>query len=103
MVILVPAFPSLFGSLDVALGHYRRYTRRTLSAAFDKAGLNLLHMEYFNLGAMPGWWLTGRVLKKDLIPSGSLSIYEKLIPFFRMEKLLPWRVGQSLIAVGEVK
>jgi hypothetical protein len=25
-----------------------------------------------------------------------------LVPLFRLERLLPWRVGQSLIAIGEV-
>ncbi|MCH8254097.1 MAG: class I SAM-dependent methyltransferase, partial [Gemmatimonadetes bacterium] len=28
LVLLVPAFPGLYGSLDRALGHYRRYTRK---------------------------------------------------------------------------
>lgn len=103
LVVLVPAFPSLFGTLDAALGHYRRYTRPTLRTAFEKAGLRLRHMEYFNLAAMPGWWFTGRILKKELIPSGPLKLFEKMIPLFRWELLLPWRVGQSLIAVGEVR
>jgi len=24
------------------------------------------------------------------------------VPLFRLERLLPWRIGQSLIAIGEV-
>lgn len=102
LVVLVPAFPSLFGSLDVALGHYRRYTKPTLLTVFKQAGLKLLHMEYFNLAAMPGWWFTGRILERELIPAGPLDLFEKMIPLFRLERFLPWRVGQSLIAVGEV-
>src|SRR5437870_5396540 len=37
-----------------------------------------------------------------LIPTGALRCYETLVPLFRLERLLPWRIGQSLIAVGEV-
>ena len=48
------------------------------------------------------WWLTGRVLRRSMIPSASLRLYDLLVPLFRLERWLPWRVGQSLIAVGEV-
>src|SRR6266508_394475 len=50
----------------------------------------------------PGGWLAGRVLRRRLIPTGALRWYEALVPLFRLERLLPWRIGQSLIAIGEV-
>jgi hypothetical protein len=43
----------------------------------------------------------GRVLKRSVIPTGSLRLYNALVPLFRLERYLPWRPGQSLIAVGE--
>jgi hypothetical protein len=63
--------------------------------------LRLRHREYFNLAGVPGWWFTGRVLRREIIPRGALRWYDALVPLFRLERLLPWRVGQSLIAVGE--
>ena len=33
LLVYVPACPFAFGALDVALGHFRRYTPETLSAA----------------------------------------------------------------------
>ena len=101
LVLLVPSLPSLYGTLDEALGHVRRYTPAELRRKFPNAGFRLLHLEYFNLAGVPGWWLTGRVLKRRLIPAGSLSLYDALVPLFRLERFLPWRVGQSLIAIGE--
>jgi SAM-dependent methyltransferase len=101
LVLLVPALSALYGTLDVALGHHRRYGRRDLTAKFAAAGLKVRHLEYFNLAGIPGWWLTGRVLRRRLIPSGSLKLYDALVPLFRLERFLPWRVGQSLIAIGE--
>ncbi len=62
---------------------------------------NVLEHVYFNLAGVPGWWLTGRVLKRRIIPAGSLDLYDALVPLFRLERFLPWRVGQSLIAIGE--
>ncbi len=101
LVLLVPALPALYGSIDRALGHHRRYTRADLIAKLERAGFRLVHIEYFNLAGIPGWWWAGRVLQRQTIPAGSLKLYDTLVPLFRLERLIPWRVGQSLIAVGE--
>jgi len=101
LVLLVPALPALYGSIDRALGHHRRYTRDGLVAILERTGFQLAHIEYFNLAGIPGWWWAGRVLGRQTIPAGSLKLYDRLVPLFRLERLIPWRVGQSLIAVGE--
>ena len=101
VVLLVPALPALYGTLDRALGHFRRYTRPELIAKLQETGLVPRHLEYFNLAGIPGWWVTGRLLRRPLIPAASLRWYDALVPLFRLERLLPWRVGQSLIAIGE--
>ena len=102
LVLLVPALQTLYGTLDAALGHRRRYGPRELRDKFAAAGFLMRDLEYFNLAGIPGWWLTGRVLRRRLIPAGSLRWYDRLVPLFRLERLLPWRIGQSLIAIGEV-
>ncbi|MBW2278015.1 MAG: class I SAM-dependent methyltransferase, partial [Deltaproteobacteria bacterium] len=56
LVLLVPAFPVLYGTLDRALGHCRRYTRNLLRERYSGAGLVMRHLEYFNMAGMPGWW-----------------------------------------------
>lgn len=101
LVLLVPAVPLLYGTLDRALGHYRRYTRSGLQGLCSAAGFTLRCLEYFNLGGLPGWWLAARVLKRQSIPPAWLALYDRLVPLFRLERLLPWRIGQSLIAIGE--
>jgi SAM-dependent methyltransferase len=102
LVLLVPALRPLYGTLDEALGHCRRYVPAELSDKLRAAGFHLRHLEYFNLAGVPGWWVAGRVLRRRLIPTGALRWYEALVPLFRLERLLPWRIGQSLIAIGEV-
>jgi SAM-dependent methyltransferase len=101
LVLLVPSLPAIYGTLDEALGHVRRYTPAELRAKYRETGFRLVHLEYFNLAGVPGWWLTGRVLKRRMIPTGSLGLYDALVPLFRLERFLPWRVGQSLIAIAE--
>jgi len=100
LVLLVPALPALYGTMDRALGHHRRYKRAGLTALLAATGFTVAHIEYFNLAGVPGWWFAGRVLRRQMIPSGSLKLYDALVPLFRLERLFPWRVGQSLIAIG---
>jgi SAM-dependent methyltransferase len=101
LVLLVPALPALYGTIDRALGHHRRYKRAGLAALLEATGFRVAHIEYFNLAGIPGWWWAGRVLQRQTIPAGSLKLYDALVPLFRLERLIPWRVGQSLIAIAE--
>ena len=100
LVLLVPALQALYGTIDRALGHHRRYNRAGLADLLRATGFTLAHIEYFNLAGIPGWWWAGRVLRRDTIPGGSLKLYDALVPLFRLERFIPWRVGQSLIAIG---
>ena len=102
LILLVPSLRALYGSLDEALGHFRRYVPQELANKLAQAGFRVRHLEYFNLAGVPGWWFTGRVLRRRLIPQGALRWYDALVPLFRLERFLPWRIGQSLIAIGEV-
>ena len=101
LILLVPALPVLYGTIDKALGHHRRYTRGRLASLLEATGFRMAHIEYFNLAGVLGWWFAGRVLRRTMIPAASLKLYDALVPLFRLERLIPWRIGQSLIAIGE--
>lgn len=101
LILLVPALSMLYGTMDEALGHHRRYQRGPLTSLLERAGFKVAHVEYFNLAGVPGWWFAGKVLRRRMIPAASLKLYDALVPLFRLERFLPWRVGQSLIAIGE--
>ena len=99
-VILVPALPALFGSLDQQLGHQRRYTRKSLRAVMEQAGFRVRHAFYFNLVGTLGWWLNARVRKASRIPIQQLRYFDLLVPIFRLEDHMPLPMGQSIIGVG---
>jgi SAM-dependent methyltransferase len=99
--VLVPAHPRLFGSLDRAFGHHRRYTRLALGEIVEGAGLMIRALYSFNLLGVAGWWAKSRTGATQL-DSGSLSAYELLVRAWRPleERLgLPW--GLSLIVRAE--
>ncbi len=100
VVILVPAMDQLYGTLDRELGHFRRYTRRRLGAAFEQAGLRVVHMQWFNRVGTLGWWLNARIRLARRIPISQLKLFDALVPVLRWERFFPLPFGQSLIAVG---
>jgi SAM-dependent methyltransferase len=102
LVLKVPAHPALYGALDAAIEHRRRYGRKSLATAAERAGLALVHCKFFNLAAAPGWWLNGRVLKRGAPPEGQIRLYDRLVPAFRLiDRFTGPPFGASLIAAAE--
>jgi SAM-dependent methyltransferase len=53
IVINVPAHQWLHSRYDRVLGHVRRYSRRTLTAVIERAGLQPVSVDYWGLSLMP--------------------------------------------------
>jgi SAM-dependent methyltransferase len=98
LVILVPAYQSLYNNFDRALEHYRRYTEGSLKNIFKINNLQIIHSQYFNLAAIAGWWFSGSILKKDIIPGGQMKLYNALVPIFKiLDKMVFNKIGISVI------
>jgi glycosyltransferase involved in cell wall biosynthesis len=99
-LILVPQHPWLYGTLDVTLEHRERYTRTNFERSLRETGFVLERVIDFNRASMPGWWFTGRVLKRKVFSRLPLKLFDVAIPVLRrMDRWLPWP-SQSLIAVA---
>jgi SAM-dependent methyltransferase len=101
LALLVPAHPRLFGSLDVAYGHHRRYTREVLARLAEAAGLEVRDLYTFNALGIAGWWVKSK-RGATRLGAGSLAAYEALVRFWRpIERWVrvPW--GLSLILHAE--
>jgi SAM-dependent methyltransferase len=99
--LLVPAHPRLYGDLDRAYGHHRRYTRERLRGVVEGAGLELLDLYSFNLLGVAGWWAKKRS-RSEQLGARSLSLYERLLVLWRpVERRfrMPW--GLSVIALAK--
>jgi SAM-dependent methyltransferase len=97
LMILVPAHPRLYGPLDRAYGHYRRYTRERLRSVVERAGLGVERLYSFNALGIVGWWAKSRTGARE-IGSASLRAYEALLAAWRpIEERLDLPVGLSLI------
>ncbi|MFI5396639.1 MAG: glycosyltransferase [Candidatus Binatia bacterium] len=100
LVLIVPGLSSLFGEIDRAIGHHRRYERSELQHKLEAAGFAVEHLSAFNIIGALAWYVNARLLRRRAVPAFQARINDLLVPLFRLEDHLNCRVGLSLLAVG---
>lgn len=101
LLLLVPAFDFLFGTMDEADDHFRRYTKHLVDARLQEAGFRIEKLYYMNVVGMLGWFVNGRILKHRLVPNNHYSFYNKMVPALaRIERRLRPPIGLSVIAIA---
>jgi len=102
LLILVPAVPAIFGSLDRAFDHYRRYTRSVLKSAVLGAGFEIEELHYLNGLGVAAWFVAGRVLNRTTLGRSQVRFYDRwVIPWLsRVEKVIRPPIGQSLFLIA---
>jgi glycosyltransferase involved in cell wall biosynthesis len=100
LVLLVPAMKALYGTLDQHLHHFRRYQLDELRAAVVAAGFDIDAVRFLNRPAVPGWWLSSRVLKRRVVPKGQLRLFKWIMPLLKLEEKRPPGFGLSLLVLA---
>ena len=102
-VLMVPAFEALYGEIDERLGHYRRYTRRSLATVASGAGFRVVRMKYMNFIGFFGWWVNARIFRRTEQSPEQIAFFDRyVVPVqSRVEEFLAPPIGQSLVAVLE--
>jgi len=100
-VLIVPAFGALHGPIDERLGHYRRYSKRSLAQAARDAGFRPRVLRYMNSVGFLGWWLNARVLRRTEQSTAQIRIFDSIVVpvLSRVERVIEPPAGQSILAV----
>lgn len=104
LIILVPAYQTLFNNFDVELEHYRRYTQKSLKQLIKANQLNIIKTFSFNVIGILGWFVSGSILKKKTIPEGQMGLFNTLVPVFKLADILTLKkIGLSVICISVKK
>ena len=112
ILITVPAHQWMWSAHDVVNHHKRRYSKATLTAALERAGLKWRKLGYFNsllfpaaVAARLAGKLTGKDDSDDSPPAKPLNaIFEKVFGFERhLLGRVPLPPGLSLIVLAQPK
>jgi hypothetical protein len=98
----VPAIPAIFGSLDRAFDHFRRYTRTDLRAKLVGAGFEIERLHYLNMLGVAAWFASGRILRRTTLGREQVRFYDRfVIPTLRrIETHFTPPIGQSILAIA---
>lgn len=101
IIILVPAYHILYCDIDKELGHYRRYTAKSLKKVVSDKKVKIEKLFHFNACGIPAWFIAGKILRKKHIEEGKMSLFNSLVPAFKFIDRISFRkIGLSLIIVA---
>ncbi len=99
-ILLVPRGRFLMGSLDRALGHHRRYSKKLLRESCEGAGFQVERLFDFNRISCLPWLVSGRILRRRRFGLIQLKIFDSLVWLWRiLDRALPLP-GLSIVAVA---
>ena len=103
LCVLVPALPALYGSVDRAGGHVRRYRRAELEGKVRRAGFRVVGSRYFDLPGALAWWVVYKLLRSGSLGAARVCLYDRLVvPLARrIEALRPPPIGKNVLLVAE--
>jgi len=101
VLLFVPALPCLYGALDEAFGHIRRYRKGELGVLLTKVGFQVGCLRYFNLPGIVSWFIFGKIFKRTTLSPWSVWLYDRLFMSWipRCERAWEPVLGQSVLAV----
>jgi glycosyltransferase involved in cell wall biosynthesis len=100
VILIVPALKALYGEIDRAIHHYRRYSRQEILEKVEAAGLSVEHASFFNTPGVAGWYLNAVILRRRAVPGFQARINDWLVPWLRLEHRLGVPFGMSLLVVA---
>jgi glycosyltransferase involved in cell wall biosynthesis/phospholipid N-methyltransferase len=100
LILVVPAHQRLYGAIDRAIDHHRRYETNGLVRKLADAGFQVERTQFFNRLGVLGWYVNSVLLKRTKVPGFQLRLQNLLVPVLRAEAALPLPFGLSLIAVA---
>jgi len=105
IVLVCPAFPFAMSKVDIATGHVRRYTKRSMRAALAGAGLEVVSVRYANSLGLLCYYVFTSLLGETPSEGGTMTFYDRLVvPIVRFAERIIVRppFGQSVLAIARV-
>lgn len=102
LILLVPAHNFLFGSIDTSIGHFRRYNKKDLIGLLEKNNFKVTHLRNLNFLGGIGWFITGKIFKKNTVNKDHLKIFNFLAPIFLFfEDMIEPLFGTSVLLTAQ--
>ena len=79
----MPHDQRVYGTLDRALGHFRRYDHLELRDRMEAAGFQVERILEFNRISRPAWRVSGQWLKRENLGYWQLKAFDRFVWLWR--------------------
>jgi len=101
LILIVPAIKWLYGTIDKADNHYRRYGKVEIKTLVEGCGFDIKQIKYMNFLGILGWIYHNKIRKLNIHDESDLIRFDSFVPLISViEKLFPPPLGLILIIVG---
>ncbi|MBO0870902.1 MAG: class I SAM-dependent methyltransferase [Micromonosporaceae bacterium] len=102
VVLIVPAFQFAMSPADIATGHVRRYTKKSMRAALTEAGLEIEKVQYVNALGLLGYYMATSVFRLMPKEGAMVKLYDRFVlPVTKAaERVVRPPFGQSVFVVA---
>jgi 2-polyprenyl-3-methyl-5-hydroxy-6-metoxy-1,4-benzoquinol methylase len=102
VILIVPAFMFAMSQVDIATGHIRRYTKKSMRAAMAGAGLEIEKLHYANALGLIGYYGATSIFKLAPKEGPMVKIYDSVVlPVTKaVESVVRPPFGQSVFVVA---
>lgn len=103
IIVLVPAYQWLFSPFDDAVGHFRRYTSRSLSKIVPKE-LKLKRLRHLDTVGLLASTANRFILRSSTPNPSQIAFWDRvLLPVSRVvDRLFAYRVGKSVLGIWQL-
>lgn len=102
LILLIPVHKFLYGKIDEAIKHYRRYTKKEIKVKLEGAGFRLISCRKINFLGGVGWFFASRVFSDSTISKTKIRLFNVLAPFILfLENLFEPPIGTSILIIAK--
>jgi SAM-dependent methyltransferase len=103
IIVYVPAFQSLFSSMDRLVGHHRRYRKKHLKDMAEHGKMNVIKLHYCDpVGFTASLLFKATGNKSGVISANSVKLYDRVaFPISRLlEPILKHALGKNAVLIS---
>lgn len=102
LILQVPSDMLLYGSIDKSIGHYRRYEKKPLTDKLSREGFKIVSSRKFNFLGGIGWFVAGRILKKEIVEEDKVKVFNLIAPvILPLEQVFEPPIGTSVFIIAQ--
>ncbi len=101
LIVLCPAHQWLYSPFDKAIGHYRRYSRDSMTAVFPKRGGEFVERVYLDSIGMAASLMNKAVMRQSMPNYGQIRLWDTwMVPLSKyIDPLLGRNFGKTVVFV----